>query len=39
MAAATARGISDACIVAWPFPLSAAVLSKRYNLGSILSCR
>jgi hypothetical protein len=33
MAAATARGTSDACIVAWPSPLRAAVLSKRCDLG------
>jgi hypothetical protein len=33
MAAVTARGISDACIVAWPTPLRAAVLSKRCELG------
>jgi hypothetical protein len=33
MAAATARGTSDACIFAWPSPLRAAVLSKRCDLG------
>ena len=33
MAAATACGTSDACIVAWPLSLNAAVLSKRYNPG------
>jgi hypothetical protein len=33
MAAATARGTSDACIVAWPSPVRAAVLSKRCDLG------
>jgi hypothetical protein len=33
MAAATARGTSDACIVAWPPPVRAAVLSKRCDLG------
>jgi hypothetical protein len=29
MAAATARGTSDACIVAWPTPLRDAELPKR----------
>jgi hypothetical protein len=33
MAAATARGTSDACIVAWPSPVRAAVRSKRCDLG------
>jgi hypothetical protein len=33
MTAATARGTSDACIAAWPSPLRAAVLSKRWDLG------
>jgi hypothetical protein len=33
MATATARGTSDACIVAWPSPLRAAVLSKRCDPG------
>jgi hypothetical protein len=33
MAAATARGTSDACIVAWPSPFGAAIFSKRCDLG------
>jgi hypothetical protein len=35
MAAAIARGTSDACIVAWPSPLSAAALPKRCDRGTV----